>query len=71
MSNQVYRGVQVVCEDAMTQRMSRVVLSEVKDTPAFQGVNVVAKALCMKEVSEVTGGKRKQDVIIADGTGAI
>ena len=56
----------------MTKRMGRnVVLSEVKDIPVFQRVNVVAKALRMEEITEVPGGKRKQDVIVADSTGTI
>ena len=34
-------------------------------------MNVVAKAPRMKEITEVPGEKRKQDVIIADSTGTI
>ncbi len=46
-----------------------IVLSELKDTPPFQRVTLVAKAIRVEEIGEVPGGKKKQDIVIGDGTG--
>ena len=46
-----------------------IVLSKLTDFAAFQRVTVVAKAIHLEAVEEVPGGKKKQDIIIADGTG--
>lgn len=44
-------------------------LSELKDLATFTRVSLAVKAVTTERVTEVPGGKKKQDIVIADSTG--
>lgn len=46
-----------------------VVLANIRDLPLFKRVTVTVKAVFVSEPVEIKGGRRKQDVVIADPTG--
>ena len=50
---------------------SNIVLGKLKETPAFQRVNVVVKAIRLEDIEEVPGGKKVQNIIVADSTGTV
>lgn len=58
-----------ISEGTTTKVGREIVLSELKDAAPWTRVTLVAKVLHAEEVGEVPGGKKKQDLIIGDGTG--
>ena len=48
-----------------------VILAKVEDKPAFEKVTVVVKVQSKADAVEVTGGKRKQDLVVADSTSSM
>lgn len=46
-----------------------ITLNQLNSVPLFHRVTLVAKAIHVEEVVEVSGGKKKQDILIGDSTG--
>ena len=58
-----------ISEGATKKFGKEIVLGTLTDIAPFQRVTLVAKAIRVGEVEEVAGGKKKQDIIVGDGTG--
>ena len=49
----------------------KICLGSLKDIDVYHRVSVEVKAICLEDVEEVSGGKRKQDVITGDDSGTV